>query len=155
MLFDVLRLTSRVIRVSLLGLATVLVLIASGEAVEARFFKSLPALDFAARPVAVSVESKIIQASVAAGVPPNVALDLAAGESGFDPRAARRERNGTVSRGVFQLNSCCFPPATVDDNIRLGVAFLAQAWREFPSEREAFFAYRAGFRAARRRRGRS
>ena len=48
-------------------------------------------------------------------IPPALAFALCAEESAYNPQAFNRNRNDTVDRGLFQLNSASFPKLSVDD----------------------------------------
>jgi soluble lytic murein transglycosylase-like protein len=62
------------------------------------------------------------------GVPPNYALAVAMCESGLNPSVISTvNQNGSVDRGLFQLNSYVYPDVEWDDpetNIRLGITHL-------------------------------
>jgi hypothetical protein len=45
----------------------------------------------------------------------SLAFSLCAEESAYKPRAVNRNRNETIDRGLFQLNSATFPKLTTDD----------------------------------------
>jgi hypothetical protein len=76
-----------------------------------------------------SVEEMIVQESLAAEMPPDLALDLAWEESRFDPFALRHEGNGSWSSGIFQINGPR-PVFGIDQRaqIRSGVAIAAHWW---------------------------
>lgn len=46
----------------------------------------------------------IVRESFRYGIPPHLALQLAWEESRFNPFAIRKELNGSVSEGIFQVN---------------------------------------------------
>lgn len=52
-----------------------------------------------------SVQQMIISAAQQYGVPTNIALGIAAHESGFNPSAINNNTNGTSDYGVMQLNT--------------------------------------------------
>ncbi len=80
-------------------------------------------------PYLKSVTDLILDASLDFGIPPHIALRRAWYESGMEAGAIRHERNGSVSRGIMQLNSRWYPPMSVEANIREGVQALANFYR--------------------------
>jgi hypothetical protein len=52
-----------------------------------------------------SVQQMIVNAANQYGVPPSIALGIAAHESGFNPTATNVNTNGTTDYGVMQLNT--------------------------------------------------
>ena len=83
-------------------------------------------------------------------IPPALAFSLCAEESSFRPRAFNRNRNETVDRGLFQLNSGSFPHLTVDEfydiaiNTRHGLAYLRERLDNAETEVAALAMYNAG-----------
>lgn len=72
----------------------------------------------------------ILYHSAAFNIPPALAFALAFEESRFNPRAFNRNRNETVDRGLFQLNSASFPNLSIEElydpaiSARYGLAHL-------------------------------
>jgi len=52
-----------------------------------------------------SIQQMIVAAANLYGVPPSIALGIAAHESGFNPNATNFNTNGTTDYGVMQLNT--------------------------------------------------
>jgi len=84
-------------------------------------------------------------------VPPALAFALSWEESRFNPRAVNRQnRDGSVDRGLFQLNSRSFPdlePAAffdVKSNARYGISHLRHCIDSAASEISALAMYNAG-----------
>ena len=83
-------------------------------------------------------------------IPPALAFALCAEESNFHPRAFNRNRNGSVDRGLFQLNSSSFPNLTLDEfydieiNTRNGLAHLRWCLNIAGTEVAALAMYNAG-----------
>jgi len=84
-------------------------------------------------------------------VPPALAFALSWEESKFDPRAInRRNRDGSVDRGLFQLNNRSFPnlDATVFFNVKsnayYGISHLRHCLNSASSEISALAMYNAG-----------
>lgn len=75
-----------------------------------------------------SIAALIILIASELGVPPYYALAVAVCESGLNPKAVSPVRSdGSVDRGVFQLNSFVYPDvnwADPETNVRLGVKHL-------------------------------
>ena len=59
--------------------------------------------------MSIPYQSAILDASHKYGVPPNILAGLLAHESGFNPTATNHDSNGTVDRGIAQLNSAYYP----------------------------------------------
>ena len=83
-------------------------------------------------------------------VPPALAFALCAEESRYNPRALNRNRNGTIDRGLFQLNNASFPQLAIDDffvpqiNARHGIAHLRWCLNTAGTEVAALAIYNAG-----------
>jgi len=84
-------------------------------------------------------------------VPAALAFALSWEESKFDPRAVnRRNRDGSVDRGLFQLNSRSFPELELTDfygissNARYGISHLRHCLEAGGSEVSALAMYNAG-----------
>ena len=90
-----------------------------------------------------TVESRIIRAALDVGVAPHVALSVAWRESRLRPDVEHRNRNGSVDRGVMQLNSRWYPPMTWQENVDTGIAIIAEKTRKCGSE-HTYFAYNRG-----------
>ena len=84
------------------------------------------------------------------GVSPALAFSLCWEESRYNPRALNRNRNGTVDRGLFQLNNASFPNLKVEDfydpaiNVRYGMAHLRWCLDDAGTEVAALAMYNAG-----------
>lgn len=90
----------------------------------------------------LSIEEQIVEAALAEGIPPQLAINTAWRESRFRNVVSR-----THDFGPLQLNDKSFPGAarmTMAQNIRAGVAYLAVGWRRYHSERLAWIAYNQG-----------
>ncbi len=59
----------------------------------------------------------------------HLALATSYRESRFNPNALHLNRNGSIDRGPFQLNSRYYPPMSLDDNIDAGIAAVVRAKR--------------------------
>jgi hypothetical protein len=84
-------------------------------------------------------------------VPPALAFALSWEESKFNPRAVnRRNRDGSVDRGLFQLNNRSFPSLDntaffdIKSNARYGVGHLRHCLNSAGSEISALAMYNAG-----------
>jgi len=84
-------------------------------------------------------------------VPAALAFALSWEESKFDPRAVnRRNRDGSVDRGLFQLNSRSFPDLelidfySINSNARYGISHLRHCLEAGGSEVSALAMYNAG-----------
>ena len=84
-------------------------------------------------------------------VPPALAFALSWEESRFNPRAiSRQNRDGSVDRGLFQLNSRSFPDLElaaffdIKSNARYGVGHLRHCINSSDSEISALAMYNAG-----------
>jgi len=73
--------------------------------------------------------SLILSTALEAGVPPNFALAVAIEESNLNPTAVNINSNGTIDRGIMQLNSASFPNVNwqcVETNIRTGILYIKE-----------------------------
>jgi len=93
----------------------------------------------------------ILDSADAYSVPPALAFALSWEESRFNPRATSRpNRDGSVDRGLFQLNSRSFPnlePAAffdVKSNAHYGISHLRYCLDSAASEISALAMYNAG-----------
>jgi len=83
-------------------------------------------------------------------VAPALAFSLCAEESGYNPRALHRNKNETVDRGLFQLNSASFPKLKVEDfydtavNAGYGISHLRWCLNTAGTEIAALAMYNAG-----------
>ncbi|MDR0444197.1 MAG: transglycosylase SLT domain-containing protein [Treponema sp.] len=84
-------------------------------------------------------------------VPPALAFALSWEESRFEPRAVnRRNQDGSVDRGLFQLNNRSFPKLdnamffSITDNARFGISHLKHCIETGGSEVSALAMYNAG-----------
>jgi hypothetical protein len=83
-------------------------------------------------------------------VPPALAFSLCAEESEYNPRALNRNKNGTIDRGLFQLNSASFPKLRVEDfydsnvNASQGISHLRWCLNVAGTEISALAMYNAG-----------
>ena len=83
-------------------------------------------------------------------VAPALAFALCAEESSYNPQAYNRNRNNTIDRGLFQLNSSSFPQVKIADfynielNARLGIAHLRWCLDTAGTEVAALAMYNAG-----------
>jgi len=92
---------------------------------------------------AINLQDLITQEANAQGVPPSLALSVAAAESNFNPSAVSPK--GAV--GVFQLLPSSFPGQDIGDvytNVNLGVGYLAQLYEQFGDWFTALAAYNWG-----------
>ena len=92
----------------------------------------------------------ILANACAFDIPPALAFSLCAEESNYHPRAFNRNRNETVDRGLFQLNSASFPHLTdeefydIEINTRHGLAYLRRCFNLAGTEVAALAMYNAG-----------
>jgi hypothetical protein len=83
-------------------------------------------------------------------VAPALAFSLCYEESRYNPRALHRNKNETIDRGLFQLNSASFPKLRVEDfydanlNARHGISYLRWCLNTAGSEIAALAMYNAG-----------
>ena len=76
-----------------------------------------------------SIPERVVSIAMEVGVPPALATQLASVESGMNPEAHHKDRNGT-SWGVMQLNDRYWPRGAYvslvrpDSNIRGGLTYL-------------------------------
>lgn len=97
------------------------------------------------------VQTMILDAASTYGVPPELALGVAAHESGFDPNATHLNANGTTDWGVMQLNDSTVAslgvsnPLDAQQNIDAGVSLLAKYLQQYNGdEQKALWAYASG-----------
>lgn len=93
----------------------------------------------------------IINSSDEFNVPPALAFALCWEESRFNPNAInRKNRNGSVDRGLFQLNNQSFPHLeisvyyNINSNARYGISHLRQCLNSGGTEVSALAMYNAG-----------
>jgi soluble lytic murein transglycosylase-like protein len=86
----------------------------------------------------------VLAACAEFGVPVDIAVRLAFEESSWRPDAVNTNRNGTVDRGLYQLNSAYFDDLQPRDNIRTGLAHLAYCYSRAGTWHGAVVAYNAG-----------
>jgi hypothetical protein len=100
-----------------------------------------------------SVQQMIVDAANQYGVPPSIALGIAAHESGFNPNALNNNTNGTTDYGVMQLNTLTLQtygvsPADALDpqtNIDTGVSLLGSLLQKYNGNTtDALWAYANG-----------
>ena len=83
-------------------------------------------------------------------IPPALVFALCAEESAYNPRAFNRNRNETVDRGLFQLNSATFPELSQDDfydtheNARHGISHFRWCLDTAGTEVAGLAMYNAG-----------
>ena len=96
------------------------------------------------------VASVVLSNAVAFNIPPALAFALCWEESHYKPRAINHNRNETVDRGLFQLNSATFPDLKVEDfydpgvNARLGLSHLRWCLNTAGTEVAGLAMYNAG-----------
>jgi len=106
---------------------------------------------FAALCSNVEIAQAILENAEKYEVSPALAFALSWEESRFDPRAInRRNRDGSVDRGLFQLNNRSFPSLdtaaffNVGSNARYGISHLKHCINSAGSEISALAMYNAG-----------
>jgi hypothetical protein len=106
---------------------------------------------FAALCSSREIAQAILENSEAFDVPPALAFALSWEESRFDPGAInRRNRDGSIDRGLFQLNNRSFPSLDniaffdIKSNARYGISHLRHCLNSSGSEISALAMYNAG-----------
>ena len=99
------------------------------------------------------IAQAILENSETFDVPPALAFALSWEESRFDPGAInRRNRDGSIDRGLFQLNNRSFPSLDntaffdISSNARYGIGHLRHCLNSAGSEVSALAMYNAGAR---------
>lgn len=99
----------------------------------------------------LQIAQMVATAASTYGVPPNLALAIAAHESGFNAAATNLNLNGTTDWGVMQLNDTTVQTLGVADpldptqNIDAGVQLLASYLQQYGGdEQKALWAYASG-----------
>jgi len=96
------------------------------------------------------VASVVLSNAASLDISPALAFALCWEESRYNPRAFNRNRNDTVDRGLFQLNSASFPKLKVDDfynpdiNAQYGLSHLDWCLKNASTEVAALAMYNAG-----------
>lgn len=96
------------------------------------------------------VAQAIVDASLRLNVPVNLALALSFVESSFNVDAVNESNsNGTIDRGLFQLNSATFRNVNIDffdmhENIEAGLNYLITKYERYGSWESAVVMYNAG-----------
>jgi len=94
-------------------------------------------------------EAILFNASVY-NVPPALAFSLCAEESAYNPRALNHNKNQTIDRGLFQLNSASFPKLKIEDffdsniNASYGISHLRWCLNVAGTDVSALAMYNAG-----------
>jgi hypothetical protein len=99
-----------------------------------------------------AIQQMILTAAAQYGVPANIALGIAAHESGFNPNATKVNSNGTTDYGVMQLNTSVLQtygltPAQAFDpqtNINTAMALLGGYISTYGNVNTALQAYASG-----------
>ena len=68
--------------------------------------------------MAIPYQQDIQDAASQYGVPPAVLAGVIAHESGFNPSAINHDSNGTVDRGIAQLNSAYYPASLANNPVQ-------------------------------------
>jgi soluble lytic murein transglycosylase-like protein len=96
------------------------------------------------------ISSAILEYADANDIPPSLAFALAYTESRYKPSAVNRNVNGTIDRGLFQLNSASFPRLTEAEffdpktSARYGLAHFKYCLTVAENEVAALAMYNAG-----------
>jgi hypothetical protein len=96
------------------------------------------------------ISSAILEYADANDISPSLAFALAYTESRYKPTAVNRNANGTIDRGLFQLNSASFPRLTEADffnpktSARYGLSHLKYCLSVAENEVAALAMYNAG-----------
>ena len=67
------------------------------------------------------IAAEILKSADAFNIKPALAFSLCAEESAYNPHALNRNKNDTIDRGLFQLNSQTFPKLKVEDFYNPGI----------------------------------
>lgn len=92
----------------------------------------------------------VLDNAVIYNIPPALAFSLCAEESSYNPQAFNRNKNGSVDRGLFQLNSASFPDLKISEfysptvNARFGLAHLRWCLDTAGTEVAGLAMYNAG-----------
>lgn len=99
----------------------------------------------------MTIQEMIVDSAARQGVPANLALGVAAHESGFNPNATNHNSNGTTDWGVMQLNDLTVRtlgvanPLDPQQNIDAGVGLLGSLLQRYGGDsRQALWAYASG-----------
>ena len=96
------------------------------------------------------IAAVVLSNAVMFDIPPALAFALCWEESSYKPQAINLNRNDTIDRGLFQLNSASFPNLEVEDfydpevNSRLGLAHLRWCLNTAGTEVAGLAMYNAG-----------
>ena len=100
-----------------------------------------------------NIAEAILDTALEKQVPVNIAFALSFVESSFDPDALNESnRNGTVDRGLFQLNSATFRDSNIDffnpyESAEAGLTYLLGKYERYGSWESAIVMYNAGVEA--------
>jgi len=98
----------------------------------------------------LDVAAVILSNAAETGIPPALAFALCYEESRYNPAAINHNQNGTVDRGLFQLNSATFPKLKTQDfyilevNARQGLSHLAWCLKNAGTDVAGLAMYNAG-----------
>lgn len=100
-----------------------------------------------------NISEHIMSGALERNIPVNIAFALAFVESTFDPQAINESNsNGTIDRGLFQLNSATFRNFDIDffdsyQNTQAGLNYLFRKYEMYGSWESAIIMYNAGVEA--------
>jgi hypothetical protein len=94
------------------------------------------------------IVATIINKCLAKDIPINIGFALAWRESGWNPLSSTQNKDGTIDRGLFKLNSKSFKKDTkwfnIDVNAELGLNYLNDKHTQYKSWETALALYNAG-----------
>ncbi len=118
--------------------------------------KELPLYDI---PLNIDLQKYIYELCEKKEVPHDLVLAVIKTESNFNPKAKNVNKNGSVDKGIMQINSChtdlCKSLGVNDlfdpyQNIRVGVELLSNIYKKYPDVHKSLMVYNMGEFGAKR-----
>lgn len=110
-------------------------------------------------PLSEDLQTYIYKLSKEKDIPHELVLGVIKTESNFNPRAKNINKNGSIDRGIMQINSChedlCKQLEVTDlynpyQNVKVGVELLSNIYKQYPNIHKAMMVYNMGLNGAKR-----
>jgi soluble lytic murein transglycosylase-like protein len=110
-------------------------------------------------PLSLDLQKYIYKLSKSKGLPYEMTLAVIKTESNFNPKLSHRNGNGTIDKGLFQINSVhkkwCKELGITDlynpyQNTKIGIELLSSIYKKYPNMHKALMVYNMGEFGAKR-----
>lgn len=110
-------------------------------------------------PLSLDLQKYIYKLSVSKGLPYEMTLAVIKTESNFNSKLTHRNSNGTIDKGLFQINSVhkkwCKELGVTDlynpyQNAKIGIELLSSIYKKYPNMHKALMVYNMGLNGAKR-----